>query len=310
MATLADALAGLALPALVGALLPRLKPDTFDPVRAPRLLATLVTEVTLPALSLAVLARRPLSWTAALSVLPALAALFITLALSWLTARALRLDRPSTGALMLAASFSNTAFVGLPMTQAILPGADNLAAALLIDTLATTLGLWTIGVAVAQRFGGGSAPLTLAGVLLRPATLSVLLGLCLGAAGVSLPSWTLSALEPVGAATTPLAFLFLGMRVDLRGAWRSRGPIAAVAALKLVAMPLVAVGVARAAGLPGPAVAVGALQSAMPTALVAAVIAEQAGCDARLAAGSAAVTVPLGVAIISACAPLIQALAR
>jgi Kef-type K+ transport system membrane component KefB len=123
-----------------------------------------------------------------------------------------------------------------------------------------------------------------AGVLLRPATLSVLVGLALGAARVPLPPALLSALDLLGAATTPLAFIFLGMRLDLRGAWSARGPIAVVVAMKLAVMPLVAALSARTLGLHGAAAAIGTLQSAMPTALVAAIIAERAGCDARVEA--------------------------
>jgi predicted permease len=48
----------------------------------------------------------------------------------------------------------------------------------------------------------------------------------------------------------------------------------------------------------------------MPTALVAAIIAERARCDARVAAGAVAVTVPLGVALSALTAPWLQSLAR
>ena len=67
---------------------------------------------------------------------------------------------------------------------------------------------------------------------------------------------------------------------------------------------------ARTLGLHGAAAAIGTLQSAMPTALVAAIIAERAGCDARVAAGAVAVTVPLGVALSAWTAPWLQSLAR
>lgn len=310
MAALADALAGLALCSLVGAALPRLRPDLVDPVRAPALLATLVTEVTLPALSLGVLARAPLPPGAAGALWPSLLSLGVVLALAWALSRALGFSRAVTGSVLLTAGFSNTAFVGLPLTQALFADPDYLRAAILVDTVTTTLGLWTLGVILAHRFGGRSVGLSGAAAMLRPATLSVILGLALGALRVPLPHALLAALDLLGAATTPLAFLFLGMRLDLRGAWSARGPIAGVVALKLAVMPLVAAMVARALDLHGAAAAVGTLQSAMPTALVAAMIAERAGCDARVAAGAVAVTVPLGVALSALTAPWLQSLAR
>ena len=310
MASLTDALAGIALCAFVGAALPRIRPDLVDREKAPALLATLVTEVTLPALSLSVLSRAPLPSGAAGALIPSLVSLVVVLFLAWALARALGFSRAVTGAVLLTAGFSNTAFVGLPLTQALFADPDYLRAALLVDTVTTTLGLWTLGVVLAHRYGGGAVGMSGAGVLLRPATLSVLVGLALGAARVPLPHALLSALDLLGAATTPLAFIFLGMRLDLRGAWSARGPITVVVAMKLAVMPLVAATSARTLGLHGAAAAIGTLQSAMPTALVAAIIAERAGCDARVAAGAVAVTVPLGVALSALTAPWLQSLAR
>jgi predicted permease len=304
-------LLGFALAAAVGAALPRWRPDVFERERGGALLATLVTEVTFPALSLAVLSRERLRGEVALALVPATVALALALPLAWLTARALRLDRAAQGAFALTATFSNTAFIGLPVTQALFPDPAYAAAALLVDTVDTTLGLWTVGVLIARRFGAGAAREEgLRGALLRPATLSVLLGLSLNAAGLRLPDAMVAALETLGAATTPIVFLFLGMRLDPRGAWKLRGPLSALAAVKLLAMPVIAGLTARALGLRGAAAAVGTLQSAMPTALVAAVIAERAGCDVRLATGAVAVTVPLGVALTVLAAPLLRWLAN
>lgn len=302
---LASRLAGFALIALVGAALARWRRDAFDPDRAAAVLATVVTEVSFPALTVVVLTRERVKASVALALLPATAALLLALALSWVASRALRLSAPERGSFILAASFCNTAFIGLPVTQCLFRDPAYASAALVVDTFDTTLGLWTVGVAIAQRCGqraaGGAGPLA---ALLRPATLSVVLGLALNAAGVRLPTWTTSALETLGAATTPLVFLFLGMRLDPRGVLAHWRPLAAVAAIKLLAMPLIAALLARELGLRGPAAAIGALQSGMPSALVAAVIAERAGCDARLATGAVAVTIPLGLALTAYAAPL------
>ncbi|MFO0627808.1 MAG: AEC family transporter [Polyangiales bacterium] len=256
------------------------------------------------------LARAPLPPGAAGALLPSLLSLVAVLGVAWALARALGFSRAVTGAVLLTAGFSNTAFVGLPLTQALFPDPNYLRAALLVDTVTTTLGLWTLGVVLAHRFGGGTVPTAWAGVLLAPRPCRCSWGSASARRAHPLPHALLAALDLLGAATTPLAFLFLGMRLDLRGAWAARGPIAVVSVLKLGLMPLVAATVARALDLHGAAAAVGTLQSAMPTALVAAIIAERAGCDARVAAGAVAVTVPLGVALSALTAPWFQALAR
>lgn len=307
---LASKLAGFALTALLGAALARWRRDVFDPERAGAVLATLVTDVSFPALTVLVLTRARIRGDVLLALVPATAALAAGIALAWIVSRALRLDAPARGAFVLTAAFCNTAFIGLPLTQALFPEPAYAAAALVVDTFDTTLGLWTVGVSIAQRFGGRAGRASPRAALLRPATLSVLAGLALNAADVSLPSSMESTLGMLAAATTPCVFLFLGMRLDLRSVHAQRRPLAALAAIKLVAMPVVAAITARALGLRGPAAAIGTLQSAMPTALVAAVIAERAGCDARLATGAVALTIPVGVALTALSAPLYHWLAR
>lgn len=310
MSGLSEALAGFALCAGVGALLRRLRPETFDATHAPAMVATLITDVTFPALSIAVLARGALPSGVLWVLAPSLGAAAASLAMAWMLSRAFGLGSAQAGAVILCVGFGNTAFVGLPMTQALFGDPASLTAALLVDTVATTLGLWTVGVAIATRFGGSTGGPGLLRALSRPATLSVLLGLILGALEIKLPRVVSTALELLGGMTTPLAFLFLGLRLDPRGVWEVRGPLALVGVLKLALSPLVAWFVVRSLDLRGPSAAVGTLQSAMPTAIVAAVIAERAGCDARIAAGAVAVTVPIGVALVALTGPWVQSLAR
>lgn len=304
-------LAGFALIALLGALLPRWRRGLFDPAVAGPILATLVTDLTYPALTLSLLARAPVPRSALQAVVPATVALAGGLGLAWALSAALGLDRPARGAFVLAAGFSNTAFVGLPLTQALFPAPGHAAAAIVIDTVDTTLLLWTAGIAIARHFGEGARPgPAFHRAWLRPPTLAVVLGLSFGGLGVTLPRWLDATLETLGAATTPLVFLFIGLRLDARDVVARRGPLAALALVKLVAMPLAAALSARALGLRGSAASVATLQSAMPTALVAVVIAAREGCDPRLATAAVAVTVPLGVALTVLSAPLLRWLDR
>ena len=61
----------------------------------------------------------------------------------------LRLPRPAVGALMLAAAFANTTYLGLPFTSALF-GTDELPNAIVYDLVVTTLAMFTIGVTVAR----------------------------------------------------------------------------------------------------------------------------------------------------------------
>jgi hypothetical protein len=272
-------------------------------------LNVVVVDVTLPALILATLNGRPLAWSAARAVLASAIALLAAFALALLLARALRLGRPARAAAALASSFSNTSFLGIPLILALYPR-DPVAAptAVVIDAFITTLGLYTLGVAWARREGEGRAEPTVSPLrgLVSPATVSVLVALALNIAHVRLPDAIERPLLLLGNATAPLVFLALGMRLDL-GALRGRArALVAIAAIKQLVAPAVALGAAIALGLRGSEAQVTVLESAMPTSMMSAVIAARYGCDGALGTAAVVTTLLLSAATL----PLWMALMR
>ena len=69
-------------------------------------------------------------------------------------AHALKLSRPTTGALIMTAGLANTSFIGLPMIEAFY-GAQHLATGILIDQFGTYLVPGTAGITVVCLFSGG-----------------------------------------------------------------------------------------------------------------------------------------------------------
>ncbi|WP_437901007.1 AEC family transporter [Sorangium sp. So ce124] len=255
----------------------------------------LVIDVTTPALIVTVLRRSGIGHGAWGAVAASTVALFACALAGVAVARALGLPRAAQGAAGLVGSFSNTGFLGVPVVLALYGDAGGAAGtAILVDSIVTAFLLWTFGVALAARMGGGGGGggggRGLLAVLLHPNVLSIAVGLTLHAAPIPLPVWLEHALGALGSATPTLVFLALGLSLDLASLRGRVRPLAAIAAVKLLLSPAVALGAAVALGLKRPTSEVAVLQSAMPTSMVSVIVAARYGCDGQFAAATAVVT--------------------
>ena len=313
VAALLPTLLGLLALVCVGVLLGRTGRLGIPAERAAVALTALVVDVTLPALTLDVLLRRQLTVAVAWSLVPSTVALLASLAAGYGVSALAGWSRPVRGTVMLCAAFCNTGFLGVPITRALFPERTEAAqAAVLIDTIDTTALLWTVGVAIAHSFGdrGGAAGArpNLRALLLRPATLSVLVGLGANLLGLRCPAAVLSLLQGVGASTSVLVFLALGMRLDLSVLRGQRAPLLAALAIKMVLSPLLALLTVRALSLHGAPMAVSVLQASMPAAVIAAAIATQERCDDRLAAATVMSSLALTLPALWLWSPVLRAI--
>lgn len=314
VAALIPTLLGLLALVCIGVILGRTGRLGVPADRAAAALTALVVDVTLPALTLDVLLRQPLTLAVAWSLVPSTVALFASLCVGYAISSLAGWSRPVRGTVMICAAFCNTGFLGVPITRALFPERTDAAqAAVLIDTIDTTALLWTVGVAIAQAFGehrGDHATQSrLRGVLLRPATLAVLVGLALNLVGAVAPAPLLSLLQGVGASTSVLVFLALGMRLDLSVLRGQRAPLLIAVAIKQVLSPAIALVVVHALSLRGAPMAVSVLQASMPAAVIASAIATQEHCDDRLAAAIVMSSLALMVPALWLWSPVLHALA-
>ena len=290
------------------------------PPDAPDVLARIIVQVTMPALIVVILARARFEPALLPALVATTLALFAALALGALWLRLLGADRPAQGSAGLVSAFSNTAFLGLPFILARYPGSASAATtAVVIDTVDTTILLLTLGVAFATAMASQRPPIVpgprlpriaraLARLLLRPMIVAVLLGLALALADLPLPDLLAAPLTQVGQATPTLAFLTIGLGLDLRSLRGHALALAGIAGIKLLVMPALVAGILLALEVRGDVAHAAVLQAAMPTAVVSAIIASDAGCDPRLASAAAVVTPLLALAtlpLIAACLPAI-----
>jgi predicted permease len=279
------------------------------PASAAHTLNTVVTDVTMPALILATLGARPVPAAAPRAVVAATLGLGAALVLCTIAARALGLGRPAQGALALTAGFSNTGFLGIPLVLGLYPEAPEAGAtAVLIDAFMTTLWLYTAGVYWARRQGeGGESAPRLLRLLATPASIAVVVGLAMSLLGLHLPPPALRLALLLGGATVPLVFLALGLRLDwtdVRGRLR---PILAASVIRLGIAPAVVFGAALTLGLRGPVRDAAVLEAAMPSSMMAAVVADRYGCDGPLGTAAVVLTTLLGVLSIPLWVALLHA---
>jgi len=287
-----------------------LRAAAIVPTTAPEVLGRVIVHVTMPALIVVILARARYDAALLPALLATTVALLVALALGVLLLRAL-----GQGAAGLVAAFSNTAFLGVPFILALFPTTPAAATtAVIIDTVDTTILLLTLGVAMA----GEPAPVTtpirtrisrkLLTLLRQPMIIAVMIGLGLAATDVPVPAPLAGPLTQIGQATPTLAFLTIGLGLDLRSLRGQAGPLAGIAAIKLVVSPAIAGLVLFALGVRGEIAHTAVLQAAMPTAVVSAIIAASAGCDARLASAAAVVTTLLSLLTLPLVVLILRAL--
>jgi len=272
-----------------------------------KVINALIVYVALPALVFRVARQTALSWellrVAGIAWIVGLSGF----ALAWWLSRTLRLPKRTAAAFILVTALGNTGYIGYPVTTMLL-GANSLPQAVFYDVFGTVGLLFTVGIAMAGRMGKHEGPVRMAKELLTaPALVALLAGLASRLLPVSATVSTavMDWLGVLATMTLPLVMISLGLTLSpagFRGRWSA---IAASGAVKLLVLPLVAVGAASALGDPG-GVRLVMLQAGMPSMMLTLVISERFGLDTEFAASAILATTVACIATV----PLMQLLVR
>lgn len=143
-------------------------------------------------------------------------------------------------------------------------------------------------------------------VLRNPLILACIAGFALALSGLGLPFGAGRFLDLMARASLPLGLLCVGAALQPRAMGQQIGALAATSALRLLAMPALASGVALLFGLDGTEALVLVVFSAIPTAPTAYVLTRQLGGDGTLMAGlvtaqtlAAVLTIPLVLMVLA-----------
>jgi predicted permease len=208
-----------------------------------------------------------------------LGAFYLPLVVLFAAARLLVRPRQSGAATALAATYSNTVFVGIPvLVQALGSASLQFAYPVIAFHSLVCFSLYHL----TDERGGAGWVAPIVNALTNPIVVALLLGLALNLAGLALPQALTGPLDILGSATLPCALLALGASVASLKLQRWAAACA-VALAKLVVLPLAVMALAVFAfDLPRAAASVLVVLASCPVGINAAFVVTASGDDARL----------------------------
>ena len=221
-----------------------------------------------------------------------------------LAARIMRVDRVQRYALLLGTVSMNGVNFGLPVVQFAV-GDDALPYAAIFITGASLIQA-TVLVYLAAA-GRHSVRQSLASIFRIPIVYAFIAGMAISIGGFhdAIPGPVMMPFRVLADAAVPVGMVILGMqltRVRLDGEWRSMGTIALI---RLVISPLIGIGLAALLGFEGKLRSAVILETAMPTAVNAALLAAEFDTKPSFVAGTVLVTTLLSALTLTVLIPLL-----
>lgn len=290
----------MALLIIAGIAWQRFAPSHISAISHRRALTDLVFYILLPALVIDVLWQAPLDADTFSIQLTAITRLVTAAGLMWLTLqlfnRVQPLSRAQQGALMLAATFPNATYLGLPVTSEVL-GDWAQEMVLKFDLFACTPILLSVGILMAQTYGKSEGRSNPFAELLRVPPLWALLVACLlNLTHTPQPEMIGHALHTLAGGVVPLMLIALGMSIRWDTFKFALIPkLLPVCIIGLLIAPLTAMLVAEQLGLGGHTLTAITLLSAMPTMVFGVIICERYHLDGALYAAAVFSTTLLSI---------------
>jgi malonate transporter and related proteins len=202
----------------------------------------------------------------------------------------------------MAAAMTNTGFVALPILHSIYGQPAVLPAA--VATVFVAAVMFPVAVILLESGQGGqhgriAHPLTLMKqIVLNPMVLSTLIGLAWAVAGWPIPAPLAAYLNIFADALTPCALFAIGLGLSVEGIAANLAASIALAAVKLLLMPLIVYGLCLASGL-NPLYTIAAVVcAAVPTAKTTYILAGEYKVEEPLVGATISITTVLSVATL------------
>jgi predicted permease len=276
------------------------RPGGLDADSTRQVLTGLVYYLLLPALVIQVLWQAPLGISSIGIAMSAAVGVLACIALSSLICRRCKHEGSVTGAVVLAASFPNATYMGLPVLES-LYGDIGRSIAIQYDLFACTPLLLTVGILIARIYGdqggkqGGAVPLWQS--LLRvPPLWAALVGVSLNLSGVAMPVALDQWLELLAAGVIPLMIFSLGLSLRWDTIDMKRLPtVIPIVLLQLFIAPMLVWGTAQGVGLEGVMLVGTVMEAAMPSMVIGIVLCDRYGLDTGLYAAAVTLTTLLSL---------------
>lgn len=273
------------------------RPAGLDPVATRSVLTSVVYYLMLPALVLSVLWEAELGTRTLQTAAAGIFGIVVGLVLSMLTCRACHARPAMTGAIVLAASFPNVTYLGLPVLEATF-GSWSRSVAIQYDLFAATPMLFTVGILVSAHYGHGQS--SVVGMLkeLRsiPALWAAFLAVLLNLSGVPVPSLIDGLLDLLARGVVPLMLISLGLSLRWdRSQWQTLPSVLPVVVLSLIVIPAAVYPFTGLIGLDDQWRSAVILEAAMPSMVLGLVLCDRFNLDTTLYATAVTVTTVLSL---------------
>jgi predicted permease len=273
-------------------------------------LGRFVFHLAMPSALFLALSRMPLSGFANRSLLAFAVSTVAVVGLGWVGASRLFGRTPGERPLWgMAAGYVNSANLGIPIATQVVGSVSFLAEVVLLQVLVVTP---VILVALDRHSdpAGRVRVRRIASLPVRnPVILASLLGVVCSAAGLRLPSAADASLTLLSGAAVPAALVALGASLHRPAASRAEpaepAELAVIAALKLVAQPVIAYAAGLALHLSAPQMLALVVCAGLPTAQNTFIYSQEYGVGEAVANRSVVVTTTLSLATLAAAASLL-----
>lgn len=290
----------MALLIAIGIIWQRFAPKHIPVLSHRRALTDLVFYILLPALVLNVMWQAPLNIDSIKISITALSSIAASFVLMWIIVRFLQVSRSQKGALLIAATFPNSTYMGLPVTAQAL-GEWSQPIVLKYDLFACTPMVLTVGILIAHHFGESNAEVHPLRELAKvPPLWALAVALLLNLANIPQPIEVHNGLAILAGGVVPLMLIALGMSIRWDTLKFKHLPsLLPVSIIALVIAPLIAYTTASALNLPSDILTVSVILAAMPTMIFGIVICERYQLDSGLYAAAIFLTTVLSIGTLT-----------
>lgn len=202
----------------------------------------------------------------------------------------LKLKDTERNTFLILCTFGNTSFLSIPIGFA-LYGMNAVVKIILFD-LGCYVVLWTLGIWLVSSHQNAELKNNFVKNILNPGIVALIIGLAVVMSGLKLPEVFSEGCKLLGSVTIPMSLIATGSLLYGAGFHRRvRGrTLVALAAGKLVAMPLLAILILSITNLSAPVRTIIVLEAAMPSMVLSTILADKYNSDSKLAASGVFLT--------------------
>ncbi len=254
-------------------------------------ISALVYYFMLPALILDVLWQAPLQENSIYIAIMAAGGVLGSLLLALLFSRFSTLPRATIGAIILAASFPNATYMGLPVLEETF-GSWSMSIALQYDMFACTPILLSLGIFIASSYGQQEKlGILLVSMLKVPAIWATLLAILLNLSAIPIPDFLYGIFHKMGNTVIPLMLFSLGLSLPVRLiSLKHIKAVIVISCIQLLIMPMIVWLIGQSVPISSDYLAPVVIEGAMPSMLLGLVLCHRYKLDVGLYASAVTIS--------------------